>query len=220
MSASSASPAPWTPSAYWRCVCVQSVSSSSAVRPITPFIGVRISWLMVARNSDLSAAGFQGRFARSLQFLLLGPAQGDVPGNGGDPADVPCLADGGDGHGHRDDCAVPSLVFGFEAQGFAAVPELLEHFVAFGAVRRQQEPGIASHGLRRRVAVLLLRPGVPAGDDAVRRGAQDGVRGGVHDGAKSLELRRPGSHLLLQPGGEGEVFDDDQHLADQDRGPQ
>ena len=30
------------------------MSSSSAVMPITPFIGVRISWLMVARNSDLS----------------------------------------------------------------------------------------------------------------------------------------------------------------------
>ena len=31
-----------------------SVSSSSAVSPITPFIGVRISWLIVARNSDFS----------------------------------------------------------------------------------------------------------------------------------------------------------------------
>ena len=31
-----------------------SVSSSRLVSPITPFIGVRISWLMVARNSDFS----------------------------------------------------------------------------------------------------------------------------------------------------------------------
>ena len=31
-----------------------SVSSSRPVSPITPFIGVRISWLIVARNSDLS----------------------------------------------------------------------------------------------------------------------------------------------------------------------
>ena len=31
-----------------------SCSSSSSVMPITPFIGVRISWLMVARKSDLA----------------------------------------------------------------------------------------------------------------------------------------------------------------------
>ena len=30
------------------------VRSSSSVMPITPFSGVRISWLMLARNSDLA----------------------------------------------------------------------------------------------------------------------------------------------------------------------
>ena len=40
-----------TVSAYSRCSGVSSVSSSSSVMPITPFIGVRISWLMFARNS-------------------------------------------------------------------------------------------------------------------------------------------------------------------------
>ncbi len=36
-----------------RCVSVSSLSSSSVVRPMMPFIGVRISWLMFARNSLL-----------------------------------------------------------------------------------------------------------------------------------------------------------------------
>jgi hypothetical protein len=39
-----------------RCSGVRSVSSSMPVIPITPFIGVRISWLMLARNSDFSLA--------------------------------------------------------------------------------------------------------------------------------------------------------------------
>ena len=39
--------------AYSRCCAVSSVvESSSSVMPITPFSGVRISWLMLARNSD------------------------------------------------------------------------------------------------------------------------------------------------------------------------
>ena len=54
MMPSSASPAVWTPWAYCRCRSSSSVVSRSPVRPITPFIGVRISWLMVARKSDLS----------------------------------------------------------------------------------------------------------------------------------------------------------------------
>ena len=49
---SRASPAPLTPSAYWRWVSSKGVSSNRPVSPITPFIGVRISWLIVARNSD------------------------------------------------------------------------------------------------------------------------------------------------------------------------
>ena len=35
-------------------VGVRCVRSSSSLRPITPFIGVRISWLIMARNSDFS----------------------------------------------------------------------------------------------------------------------------------------------------------------------
>ena len=41
----------WMVSAYWRCFSCKGVLSSSSVIPNTPFIGVRISWLMVARNS-------------------------------------------------------------------------------------------------------------------------------------------------------------------------
>ena len=53
MMVSSASPERRTVSAYSRCSAVSSVSSSRPVMPITPFIGVRISWLMLARNSLL-----------------------------------------------------------------------------------------------------------------------------------------------------------------------
>ena len=53
-----------------RCSPLSSVSSSSSVMPSTPFIGVRISWLMVARNVLLallaaSAASLAARKSRS-----------------------------------------------------------------------------------------------------------------------------------------------------------
>ena len=51
---SRASPEARTPSAYWRWVSVSSLSRRRPVRPMTPFMGVRISWLMVARKSDFS----------------------------------------------------------------------------------------------------------------------------------------------------------------------
>ena len=41
------------------------VSSSKLVMPITPFIGVRISWLMVARNADLACASCSAASAAS-----------------------------------------------------------------------------------------------------------------------------------------------------------
>ena len=51
---SRASPDACTVWANSRCSTPRSVSSSNEVMPSTPFIGVRISWLMLARNSDLS----------------------------------------------------------------------------------------------------------------------------------------------------------------------
>ena len=54
MIASSASAEPWAWSANARWRSSSGVSSSSSVMPITPFIGVRISWLMLARNADFS----------------------------------------------------------------------------------------------------------------------------------------------------------------------
>ena len=51
MTRSSASADAWTISRYSRCSRSCGVSSSSSVMPRTPFIGVRISWLMLARNS-------------------------------------------------------------------------------------------------------------------------------------------------------------------------
>ena len=63
---SSDSPEFRTVSKKVRCWTLSGVSSSSSVKPSTPFIGVRISWLMLARNSDLallafSAAAFSAR---------------------------------------------------------------------------------------------------------------------------------------------------------------
>ena len=52
MIASSERPDWCTPSASRRWWSSRSVRSSSSLSPMTPFIGVRISWLIVARNSD------------------------------------------------------------------------------------------------------------------------------------------------------------------------
>ena len=57
---------------------VEVVLSSSVVIPITPFIGVRISWLMFARNSDLcsDAARASSRATAERRFRLpLPPLQ-------------------------------------------------------------------------------------------------------------------------------------------------
>ncbi len=64
-------PSRWRPefctaSAKWRCSALSEVSSSNSVMPSTPFIGVRISWLMVARKSLLAwLAASAASFARS-----------------------------------------------------------------------------------------------------------------------------------------------------------
>ena len=47
------------------------VSSSRSVMPMTPFIGVRISWLMLARNSDFSRADSSAA-SRACLIGLLG----------------------------------------------------------------------------------------------------------------------------------------------------
>ncbi len=62
-----------TVSAYCRCSGSRSVSSSRPVMPITPFIGVRISWLMVARNSLLAlvASSALSRASASSAFLVF-----------------------------------------------------------------------------------------------------------------------------------------------------
>ena len=54
MTASKASPEERIMRTYssWR--ASSGVSMRASVMPITPFIGVRISWLMLARNADLS----------------------------------------------------------------------------------------------------------------------------------------------------------------------
>ncbi len=51
---SSASPLVRIVSAYSFCSVSKSVSNSSAAIPMTPFMGVRISWLMFAKNADFA----------------------------------------------------------------------------------------------------------------------------------------------------------------------
>ena len=55
MTVRSASPLWRTTSAYSRCSSLSSVLSRSPLIPITAFIGVRISWLIVARNALLAS---------------------------------------------------------------------------------------------------------------------------------------------------------------------
>ena len=52
--ASNDSPEARTSSRHSRCSAVSSVCSATCVRPMIAFIGVRISWLMLARNSDFA----------------------------------------------------------------------------------------------------------------------------------------------------------------------
>ncbi len=61
--ASSASPLLWIMVVYSFCSWFSGVCESSEVTPITPFIGVRISWLIVARKELLAW------LARSASFL-------------------------------------------------------------------------------------------------------------------------------------------------------
>ena len=65
------------------------VSSSSSVMPITPFIGVRISWLMLARNSPLARFAAADASRRLDQIVLILAALGDVLQRAGD-ADRAC----------------------------------------------------------------------------------------------------------------------------------
>ena len=76
ITSSSASPELAAVCAYSRCCGARSVASSSSVIPITPLSGVRISWLMLARNSDFereaSTASASAR-RRSLTSVPIVP---------------------------------------------------------------------------------------------------------------------------------------------------
>jgi len=57
--------------AYSSCTGVSLVLSKRSVKPITPLSGVRISWLMLARNSDLVLFAFSAlSFSRLSSFLF------------------------------------------------------------------------------------------------------------------------------------------------------
>ena len=57
-----------------RCSAVSSLSSASSVMPMMPFIGVRISWLMLARNSLLARLASIA-LSRAEDELLIGGTQ-------------------------------------------------------------------------------------------------------------------------------------------------
>jgi len=54
-----------------RCSALSGVSTSSVVMPITPFIGVRISWLMLARNSDFARVASSSFWLSEMSAVLL-----------------------------------------------------------------------------------------------------------------------------------------------------
>ena len=54
-----------------RCSLVSSVSINSEVMPMMPFIGVRISWLVLARNSDLARVASSSFWLRAMSAVLL-----------------------------------------------------------------------------------------------------------------------------------------------------
>ena len=69
-SRSSVSPDPWINATISRCAGVSSVCDRASTMPMTPFSGVRISWLILARKSVLawlatSAAALASIRARS-----------------------------------------------------------------------------------------------------------------------------------------------------------
>ncbi len=54
-----------------RCSSVRSVSSTSSAIPMMPFIGVRISWLMFARNSLFARFASIARSRATMSSSLL-----------------------------------------------------------------------------------------------------------------------------------------------------
>ena len=69
MIVSSASPLSRMVLAKSRCSSVSGVSSSSPLMPMTAFIGVRISWLIVARKALLASLAASACGTRLLRLL-------------------------------------------------------------------------------------------------------------------------------------------------------
>ena len=97
MIVTSASPASSTASTYSRCSLLSGVSSSTRVMPMTPFIGSRISWLMVARNRDFAsfaaaprhASAQNGQFApQGIEAAAPAQAAAGVPGTSARSGDM------------------------------------------------------------------------------------------------------------------------------------
>ena len=126
MTLSSARLATCTPEASRSCSASRPVRSSRSLSPMTPLRGVRISWLIVARNSDFcrdaSIAASRAAASSALGALALGhPAEldGDLldhrpdhvvaveRGGRGDRDDRAHLVGEGDREGDGEPCVVP-----------------------------------------------------------------------------------------------------------------
>ena len=157
------------------------VSSSSAVMPITPFIGVRISWLMVARNSDLSrdvsSALSRARMrasSASLRSLMSRANHGGVRQAAGGPARA----------GHLDRHHVAVRPARAQLQGASAIRSTAgpRDVRQRGGKRvpggRLDEPGEgAVEGVRLRKPEDALGRGVPGAYGPVGVDGDDGVGG-------------------------------------------
>ena len=174
ISPSSARLATWTPAASRCCSGVSTVRSSRSLRPITPLSGVRISWLIVARNSDFcreAAIASSRAWATScLRALALGdPRQllGHLLGHRLDQLEAPQRRSRGDGHDgvhlvvvqDRERDREPALVPHRDARGVRAL----------GQLQLRGRERVAAVGLAVLVGgVERLDPPLPAGPARTR----------------------------------------------------
>ena len=113
-------------STYSRCCGVSLVSSSRLVMPITPFMGVRISWLMLARKVLLARPAASAAVLGRFEFAV------GVPHVVAQPADV-AAHDGKPRQRHREHDQLEQFVGGF-------------HRLGLELIQRKHQPGERQHG--------------------------------------------------------------------------
>ena len=216
-------------STYSRCAAVSGVSSSIVVMPITPFIGVRISWLMLARNVLFALAAASAESLRDDQRAIGGghfiaqPA--DVATHEGEPRqrdgqhdqlqDLVCRLDGFglESIERRDHQAVGAdRGGGQEEQLIGAQPEDAEQegdeeddqqrrAAVIGVIHDERHRHDRRRQLRHgQAGVAELQVEPGADDDVEDRDPEDDQRGAL-DEARPLEAAQQ----------EGDIEQDDHH---------